>query len=172
MRDIARGVLVALGTMLVASCAGEAPAVRSTDAPPATANCEAVRTIPIQGEGHLVGDQEPPVSYNSTPPTSGWHASMDVPIGVAPDGEPLTEPEQVTVLELGGVLASYKGLDAADREALEALATEVYPGELAVMPYGKLAPGQISLTAWGQLQPCDALDPAAVEAFVEAYARR
>ena len=163
-------VVLALVGMLVA-CTDETPPAGVSEAPSATANCGPVETIPIQGEGHLVGDQEPPVPYNSTPPTSGWHTSVDVAIAVAPDGEPLTEPEQVTVLELGGVLASYNGLEPADQEELEGLAAEVHAGQLAVTPYSKLDPGQVALTAWGFLQQCDALDPAAIAAFVEAYAR-
>lgn len=155
---------------VLTGCNDEEPApAPSTEAPPATADCAAVETIPIQGEGHLVGDQDPPVAYNSTPPTSGWHTSGDVPIEVAT--EPLTEPEQVTVLELGGVVVAHNGLDRSERTTLEDLLTEQYPGEAASTEYDKLGEGEVALTSWGRLQRCKALDLEAVEAFIAAYAK-
>lgn len=154
----------------LAGCNDEEPApAPSTEAPPATTDCGVVETIPIQGEGHLVGDQDPPVPYNSTPPTSGWHTSGDIPIEVA--SEPLTEPEQVTVLELGGVVVAHNGLDPSERTTLEDLLTEEYPGEAASTEYDKLEEGEVALTSWGRLQHCDALDLEAVEAFIAAYAK-
>lgn len=162
-------LVLALLVAVLPGCGDDAPA-DADSRPEATAACGPVETIPIQGEGHLVGDQEPPVPYNSTPPTSGWHTSGDVPIEVFSDDDPLTEPEQVTVLELGGVLASYGDLSANERDALARLATAEYPGRLAVTRYDALGPGTVALTAWGRVQHCDALDLDAVAAFVEAYA--
>lgn len=157
--------------VLLAGCNEKKPPVATATEPPsATANCTAAETVPIQGEGHLVGDQEPPVAYNSTPPTSGWHTSSDVPTGVAV--KPLTEPEQVTVLEQGGIVISHNGLPRADREALERLVTEELSADAALTSYDKLDPGTIALTGWGALQRCDAVDPEAVDAFVAAYAQR
>ena len=153
---------------MLAGCTDEEPPVSSTEAPPATAACDSVETIPVQGEGHLVGNQDPPVPYNSTPPTSGWHASGNITIEVA--SEPLTEPEQVTVLELGGVLVTHNGLDASERTRLEDLLTDSYPGEAASTEYDKLAEGEVALTSWGKLQRCDGLDLEAVETFIAAYA--
>lgn len=166
-------IRVFCGVVLLAvlsGCTGDEPAVSDSEAPPATAHCDAVEVIPIQGEGHLVGDQEPPVPYNSTPPTSGWHTSVDVPITVA--GDPLTEPEQVTVLELGGVVVSHNGLDDAQQAELEALVSESYAGQAATTDYAELGDGEVALTGWGVLQRCEALDLAAVEAFIGAYAQR
>ena len=156
---------------LATACTSDGPSADATE-PAATASCAAVETIPIQGEGHLVGDQEPPVPYNSSPPTSGWHTSSDVAIGTAPDDEPLTEPEQVTVLELGGVVVAHNGLATEEQASLEALVAEKFPGQAAATRYDELASGEVALTAWGKLQRCEALDLAAVEAFVQAYAQR
>lgn len=157
---------------LAAACTPEGPSADASEDPAATASCAAVETVPIQGEGHLVGDQEPPVPYNSTPPTSGWHTSTDVAIGTAPDDEPLTEPEQVTVLELGGVVVAHNGLETQEQASLEALVAEKFPGQAAATRYDKLESGEVALTAWGKLQRCEALDLAAVEAFVQAYTQR
>ena len=189
MRPLLLTLLVAALTL--ASCtpdnpapSGDAPATTAT--PAATAGpteaptteavaevgCEPEETFPIQGEGHLVGDQEPPVPYNSTPPTSGWHASGDVPIVVDPDGEPLTEPEQVTVLELGGVVVSFKSLPEAELTALTDFLTERFEGQVALTRYDKLQPGQVALTGWGVLQECTGVDTDAIAAFIETNAKR
>lgn len=167
-----RLVLAAPVVLALAACE-EAPATAvASEGPTATAACGAVQTFPVQGEGHLVGNQEPPVPYNSTPPTSGWHASRDVPIVVTDEAQPLSEPEQVTVLELGGVVVAHGDLPDADRAALERLVTENYQGQAALTAYDRLDAGEVALTAWTVLQRCDAVDVGAVEGFVEFYAQR
>jgi hypothetical protein len=153
--------------LLAAGCGGDGGAA-TADGGGATAHCGPVETIPIQGEGHLVGDQDPPVAYSSTPPTSGWHASGDVAFTVYDD--PLREPEQVTVLELGGVVISYHDLEDAAVTQLRDLVTGELDGQAALTPYDALEPGKVALTAWGTLQTCDAVDPAAITAFVAAHA--
>lgn len=156
--------------VLLPACDREPPAASASEPPPATASCAAAEIVPIQGQGHLVGDQEPPVAYNSVPPTSGWHTSTDVPTGVA--DEPLSEPEQVAVLEQGGVVISHNGLEEADVEELERLVTERHPAEVALTSYDRLDPGAVALTAWGAVQLCEAVDIAAIEAFITAYSQR
>ena len=126
----------------------------------------------MQGEGHLVGNQKPPVRYNSTPPTSGWHTSTDVPVVVAPQADPLSEPEQVTVLELGGVVVSHGVLADDERATLEQLLADTFAGEAALTSYDKLGDGDVVLAAWGVLQRCDEVDTAAMEAFIDFYAQR
>lgn len=134
--------------------------------------CGPVEQVPIQGEGHLVGFQEPPVPYNSAPPTSGWHTSGEVPIEITPDGEPLTEPQQVTVLELGGVVVTFSQLPADDLDTLTALLEERFAGQAALTRYDKLPAGEIALTSWGVLQRCTELNAEAVAAFVTQHAQR
>lgn len=168
----------ALAVLLLASlltaCSGETPAAGGETAalasPGPTEQCGDVESIPLQGEGHLVGDQEPPVPYNSTPPTSGWHTSSDVEFVVADEADPLTEPEQVTVLELGGVVVTYQGVDEAVRGELAAIIRSEYAGRAAMTPHPALGDGEMALTAWGRLQRCEAPDIAAARAFIEAFA--
>ena len=154
--------------LLLSGCSDTAPATEGGGG--GTAACGPVETIPVQGEGHLVGDQEPPVPYNSTPPTSGWHTSGDVAFEVFGPDQALTEPEQVTVLELGGVVVTYNGLEAADVDALAELVGGQFAGQAALTPYDQLAPGEVGLAAWGKLQICQAPDLDAVAAFIEANA--
>lgn len=167
-----RAVVCLALLLALAGCDDAAPVPDASEGPTATAACGAVETFPVQGEGHLVGDQEPPVPYNSTPPTSGWHASGDVPIVVRPPDQPLSEPEQVTVLELGGVVVSHGELPDEDRAELERLLTDAYPGEAALTSYDALGKGEIALTAWTVLQRCETVDVAAVQAFIDFYVQR
>ena len=134
-----------------------------------TAECGKVEKVAEMGGGHLVGDQEPPVPYNSTPPTSGWHASGEVAFEVLPEGRPLSEPEQVTVLELGGVMVTYNGVSGADRKTLERLVGQKYDGLAALSSYDKLPEGSVAMTAWAVVQRCDGVNTAAIDDFIATY---
>lgn len=165
-------IILALTVVAVLpSCTNPPPAPATSEGPTATAACGPVETFPIQGEGHLVGNEDPPVPYNSRPPTSGWHSAGDIPVVVAPVDEPLSEPEQVTVLELGGIVVSHGNLPDDERTALEELLAE-YSGMAALTSYDELAPGEVALTAWGALQRCDAVDRPAIESFITYYVQR
>lgn len=139
------------------------------DPPEAETACAPVEQPPLQAGSHLLGDQAPPVPYSSVPPTSGWHASGAFSIAVQPPGEPLTEPQQVSVLEVGGVVVVYHELDEEDRVALEHHVTRHHEGRVAVTPYGRLEPGEVAFTAWGVLQRCDGVDLEALDAFNAAH---
>jgi hypothetical protein len=151
---------LALALALLAVACGDAT-------PAAQGPCGPVEELPIQGGTHLVGDQEPPVPYNSTPPTSGWHSSGAVVLGV--HDQPLTEPEQVAVLEQGGVVVTHGELPEQDRAALEELVGGEYAERAALTAYDELEPGTVVLTAWGLLQRCDGADPGAVRAFIDEH---
>jgi hypothetical protein len=167
-----RLILFLVVAAMLTACGDGRPAAEATEGPQATDDCGPVEEIPLQGEGHLVGQQEPPIPYNSVPPTSGWHTSGEIPVVVRDDDDPLREPEQVTVLEMGGVVVSYRGLDEAERAELEELIRERFDDRAALTRYDELGEGEVAMTAWGLVQRCDALDPAAVERFVQAYAQR
>jgi hypothetical protein len=185
MRALALAVLL---TMLLAGCGDEpeppmpvvttAPTAPATDEPAAEATAEPTaeavactdeETVPVQGGEHLIGDQEPPVPYSTTPPTSGWHASGAFQIEVF--DEPLSEPRQVSVLEAGGAVVSHHELDDADRSAIEDLVRADFDGRAAVTPYDALEPGQVALTAWSTIQICDGVDLEVIAAFIGAHAQ-
>lgn len=138
--------------------------------PGATGACAAVETPPAQGGSHLIGDQEPPVPYNSTPPTSGWHSSGGFEIGVRGPTEALTEPQQVSALEAGAVVVTYGELPLTEINRLEEAVSRDYPGRVVTTPYDRLGDGEVAFTAWATLQRCDAIDLEALAAFVETYA--
>lgn len=156
-----------LASFLVAACADQAP-----QPAPDTAGsdvCGPVEEPPLQSGSHLIGDQQPPVPYSSTPPTSGWHAAGAVEITVHPPDDPLPEPEQVSVLEAGGIVASYRDIGEEERTRLEDHVRQHHDGTVAVTPYEQLEPGQVAFTAWGTLQRCTGLDLAAFDAFVAVH---
>jgi hypothetical protein len=134
------------------------------------AACSPVERPPVQAGEHLIGDREPPVPYSSRPPTSGWHASGAFSITVHAPDEPLPEPTQVSVLEAGGVVVTYRDVPDADRAALEDHVEVDHAGRVAVTPYDQLQPGQVAFAAWATLQRCDGLDLSALDAFVAAHA--
>ena len=148
--------------LLALACGPEGP----PPLPAATAKCEAAELQQLQSGLHLIGEREPPVAYSSVPPTSGWHSSGPPPAGVA--AEPLTEPQQVAVLESGGVVAAHGPLEGDGRGELQELAAE-HDGQLTVTAYDKLDEGVVVLTSWGVLQRCEGVDREAITAFVEAY---
>lgn len=187
MRPLGRGTtLVVLVAVLVTACAAERDGPAAGEPPPEGAPasptepaaaddaeavaCGPVEEPPLEGGGHLIGDEEPPAPYGTTPPTSGWHVSGAVEPGVRDHDDRLREPEQVSVLEMGGVVVTWRDLDEDDRQALEDFVRERYSGRVATTPYDALEPGQVALTAWGVMQRCDGLDLEAVAAFVEAHA--
>lgn len=164
MHLLAVAALTCVLTLTATACARGS----GSTGPAATAPCGPVETPPEQVGGHLIGDATPPVPYNSVPPTSGWHVSGPVEIGVHGPDDPLSEPEQVTALELGAVVVAYHEIGAENVAALEALARE-YAGRIAVTPYDALDSGQVAMTTYGALQVCDRLHVPAVRAFADAY---
>lgn len=162
-RRASRAVSVVALTCLLPGCADA-----TSQAGPVQV-CGPVEQIAVQGGSHLIGDQEPPVAYNSTPPTSGWHASGPGSPTIAAEDDPLTEPEQVSVLEAGGVVVTYRGLGAEQVQSLERTVSMRFQDRVAVTPYDQLAEGAVAFTAWGRLQRCQDLDLGALSTFVETH---
>jgi hypothetical protein len=157
------GLTLAAAALLVA-CGGPQPA----GSPSATDRCGDVEFPTLQFGSHLIGDTEPPVPYSSTPPTSGWHVSGAVPQGGVSDA-PLSEPQQVSVLEAGGVVISHNGVPDADLAAVEALVEADFADRAVLTPYDRIDDGTIAITSWGAVQRCDGVDLDAVAAYVLAY---
>ena len=136
----------------------------------AAQTCDAPETPRLQAGEHLIGDREPPVPYSSIPPTSGWHSSGAFEIAIQPPDDPLTEPEQVSVLEAGGVVVTYNDIPDDDRAALVQRISRRYSGRVALTRYEKLPPGRVAFTGDGVLQRCGGLDLDALDAFVAKHA--
>lgn len=158
--------LLALPLILLAACGGGS----GSDGGPPEGGCAPEERVAEQSGGHLVGDAEPTQPYNSVPPTSGWHSAGAPRYGVHTAEDPLSEPEQVTVLELGGIVLTYHEVEEQQRAALEAFAAQ--HDKVAVTPYDKLQPGEVAMTAWGVLRRCDGLDRQVVERFIDVHEGR
>jgi hypothetical protein len=142
----------------------------TTAAEPATrATCQPIERPPLQTGSHLLGGREPPVPYSSQPPTSGWHASGHLDVDIRGRANALSEPEQVSVLEAGGVVVSHRGLQADDVARLRDRVRARYAGRVAVTPYNGIPAGTVAFTAWGRVQRCGGVDLAALERFVARF---
>lgn len=169
MRSL-RGSLAAVVALAVATSGCDGDEGRQAAPSPAVAQgCSPEEHPPLQAGSHLIGDTAPPVPYSSNPPTSGWHASGRPEPGV--HDEPLTDPQIVSLLEAGQVVAVYDP-DALPAEAiadLEELATGGHTGRLSVTPANQEFPAPVTLTAWGVLQRCDRVSAEAVTSFVLSH---
>ncbi len=135
--------------------------------PMAGADCDPVERPPLQEGSHLLGDQEPPVPYSSSPPTSGWHASGR-PLDPGTYVEEVSGPEQVQVLEQGGVVVAHDpSLPSDQLDRIQRLPSDV--DRVVVTPYQD-APAPVTLTAWGVLQRCQDVTVEEVAAFRDAHA--
>lgn len=120
--------------------------------------------ISIQGAEHIpVGAAHP--SYNSNPPTSGWHYSEPASWGIY--NRELSDEQVVHNLEHGGIWISYKDIDEETRLKLEKLAYR-YPKSAILTPRAK-NDGKISLAAWGRVLKLEAFDEGLIEQFIKKY---
>jgi Protein of unknown function (DUF3105) len=162
-------LLVALVLLPAAACGVLPPAGpggASPGAPPGQLPGQEVPTLPSP---HIPYLGAPHPAYNSLPPTSGPHVPQTVAPGVY--REEIPDELQVHALEHGHVLIQYSAATpAGEVRLLEAVARRDLR-DVVVAPYGGLATG-IALTAWGRLEYLDAVDPAAIEAFIRAFAGR
>ncbi len=128
--------------------------------------------VPAPTNPHIVNvtDQHP--SYNSNPPTSGWHTGGNIgPWGVTT--QPI--PDEITVhnLEHGGVIIHYRqDLDAATVEQLTTLTRQLQQQSPCVLLIPR-APDKldtpIAVTAWTWLMKLNSFDATAIGAFFRKH---
>ncbi|HET9442496.1 MAG TPA: EamA family transporter, partial [Acidimicrobiales bacterium] len=111
----------------------------------------------------LPGAPEP--TYLTDPPSSGAHLAGGAVRGV--QAEPIGRLVQVAVLEAGGVVVQYDGLDDAGRRRLERLAA----ADVVVAPNPGLT-SPVVATAWRHRLVCGGAGAAAVEAVERFVAER
>lgn len=152
-----------------------APTASSSVAPSPPADaagavvCAKIERPRLQTGSHLIGDQPPPVPYSSKPPTSGWHSSGHFEVDVRDADDPLPEPDQVSVLEAGGVVVAYGDLPDDAIDVLGDHVRKTLDGRVAVTPYGQLDAGEVVFTTWGVLRRCTGVDLAALDRFAGTY---
>src|SRR3989339_2060636 len=120
----------------------------------------------IQGRQHIaVGAAHP--SYNSNPPTSGWHYAEPASWGMYQTELP--DEQVIHNLEHGGIWISYTGIDDATKTALEKIAKS--NSKVIVTPRSK-NDAAIVLASWGRLQKLQTLDEQAILAFIDANSNK
>lgn len=121
------------------------------------------QAVAIQGREHIPVNASHP-TYNSNPPTSGWHYEGPAAWGVYQ--RELPDEQLIHNLEHGGIWISYKDIAPETKTKLETLANK-YSGSVVLTPRSKnTAP--IVLAAWGRLQELTEYDEGAIIAFIKA----
>ena len=120
------------------------------------------------GNAHI-GEEATP-AYNSNPPTSGPH--LPYTAGWGSDPAPQRDTALVHNLEDAGVILWYRAgtpeENQAEVERLEAAYDARRYRRVVITPREGL-PTRYAMTAWQRLETFDEIDPARVDAFMEAY---
>jgi hypothetical protein len=139
--------------------------------------------LSTQGNTHIAQGSVSPVTYNSTPPTSGPHYPGLAAWGV--HSEPNRYEQLLHNLEDGGVVVYYQCEDGCP-ELVEQLRSVVTPyvnaqKHVALVPndptwgveggesYHKDMGSRIALTAWQRIDKFDEFDAERIRAFIERY---
>lgn len=170
IRVILIGALAAAVLALVA-CGGDDETSSGTTATDATASgpCGPIEEVDIGPVEH--DDKEFTVTdYDTIPPAGGDHNDPAIAAGgTYPDPPPLGQ--SVHFLEHGAVIGWTNGLSEADRAAVEDAFNEVAQDgyyQLAIVELPEMDV-PFALSAWGALQTCESVDPAAIRSFVEEW---
>lgn len=143
------------------------------------------REVPTMGNAHVEMGQPSPISYNSTPPTSGPHYGSLAEWGIY--DEPLPYEFVLHNMEDGGVVVYYQ-CEQGCPELIEQLTAVVEPAveagqRVVMMPNDPTATAQdesghllhedmgaqIALTAWGRIDTFDNFEADRVRAFINRY---
>jgi hypothetical protein len=124
-------------------------------------------TFPSQGNSHInLGDPFP--SYNSDPPTSGWHVAELTAWGSY--DEVVLDQQLVHNLEDGGVILWYEyGTPANNANNIQFLETIASTYDKVTIAPREVMPTPYALTAWTRLQRFDRVNHEGMTAFLEAY---
>jgi len=128
--------------------------------------------VPTQGQQHIAVGQTHP-SYNSDPPTSGWHYDQPADAGFYETSLP--DERLVHNLEHGHVIISYDCAKLADCEDVKTelrQLVEQFQRWKIVAVARENADAAIALTAWGRIDKMDSYDEDRVEAFVRRWRNR
>ncbi len=175
-RWIAIGLVVVLivvglavgGVLKFGSSGGTKASGSATGVPKAMAAAGCTfHTYPSIGRRHITTlNPNPPIKYNSFPPTSGPH--YYIPAVWGSYDSPVSEYQAVHNLEHGGIVIQYgPGVSKASISQI----ADFYqsdPVALLVAPFPKLG-NKISVTAWTHLAVCPSFDQKSFTAFRDAF---
>ena len=173
-----RWIAIAVAAVLVIAAAGAAvslgggksPKAKSSASKVATAMAAAgctFHTYPSAGRGHITTlNPNPPLKYNSFPPTSGKH--YYIPAVWGSFDSPVSEYQAIHNLEHGGIVIQYG--PGVSKETIAQIGSfyNSDPVALLVAPFPKLG-NKVAITAWTHLGLCPSFDQKAFTAFRDAF---
>lgn len=123
----------------------------------------------IQGREHIADGATHP-SYNSNPPSSGWHYGLPARGGFYDD--PLPDEQVIHNLEHGDIWIAYHS--NLNEEVIDTL--ESFAGQYVVVSPRAQNEGDISLVAWGRVDTLDVengvVDRGRIKDFIIRYDNR
>ena len=126
-----------------------------------------VETFPDMGGGHLAQGEAPP-DYNSSPATSGRHATSPVPCGIVATQVP--DQFQVHNLEHGTVIIQYTpDLLETELTSLQDYARSK-PGHILVAPNPDLS-DPVVVTSWRRMLRLDSVDLNTIDLYYGEFVR-
>jgi hypothetical protein len=161
--------IAAVGAYLAFSSGGSSGTKKSASgvtAAMAAAGCT-FKTYPSAGRGHITTlNPNPPLKYNSFPPTSGKH--YYVPAVWGSYTSPVSEYQAIHNLEHGGVVIQYGS--GVSKATIAKIGTfyQADPVAILVAPLPALG-NKVALTAWTRLGTCPGFDQKAFASFRDAF---
>ena len=118
-----------------------------------------------QGQDHIdIGAEHP--TYNSNPPTSGWHYVTSAQSGIY--DKPFPDEQLIHNLEHGHIWIAYRpNLPKDQIEKLADIAKSY--GSKVIMTPREANDTPIAIVSWEYLYKTDILDEAQVKVFIDAY---
>ena len=132
----------------------------------AAAGCT-LHTYPSAGRGHITTlNPNPPIKYNSFPPTSGKH--YYIPAVWGSYDSPVSEYQAVHNLEHGGIVIQYGS--GVSKATIAKIGTfyQADPVAILVAPFPKLG-NKVAMTAWTHLALCPSFDEKAFTTFRDTF---
>jgi hypothetical protein len=126
-----------------------------------------LHTYPSLGRTHITTlNPNPPITYNSFPPTSGKH--YYIPAVWGSYDSPVSEYQAIHNLEHGGIVIQYgSGVSKATIAKIGSF-YQSDPVALLVAPLPKLG-NKVAMTAWTHLGLCSGFNEKAFTAFRDAF---
>jgi len=130
------------------------------------AGCSPIRKIEMMTSTPHLNQNDPPIEYNSTPPTSGRHLSATAPWGA--HDERVEDRLLIHNLEHGGIVIHHKGLSSKQEEELAEF-VEAFPssnGGVISQPNPDIK-DPVAFASWRRLQTCDDFKVSVARNFVK-----
>lgn len=119
----------------------------------------------------ILEPEESHPEYNTNPPTSGWHYTLNPEeITWGKHDQPLSEETQVSYLKQGGVIIQYNCPEGCP-DVLEPLDTLInrYPENVILSPQPSIE-SKLAITSWGYIDNMDGFDEPRIESFIQKHA--